>query len=359
MRNALNRSQAAENKFRLLVEQACEVLILRDKNGKINYVSPRILSLFGYKPDEFIKQPLSRLFMAESLLCYQDAINDVLNEPGTSKPVKLEYIHKDGSIKWLEGTIFNHLDEPGIHAIVSSFRDITERIEIEKQKDSFIGIVSHELKTPLTSIKAYLQLIQAKAALVQEPFFMQALQKVNHQLNTMTRMINTFLNLPRLESGKLELNKQAFDLNELVEEIVVECQFITTHHEIQFQSKGPQMISADRDKISSVLINLISNAEKYAPLGKVIQVRTFSTNDEVGFSVQDQGIGIKLEDKERLFDRYFRLVTEQSKNVSGFGIGLYISQEIVRLHQGYISIDSIPGEGSTFSVHLPSRILDK
>jgi two-component system sensor histidine kinase VicK len=353
MKSALKRSEAAENKFRLLVEQACDVLVLRDESGQATYVSPRVTEIFGFTPEEYKAQVPERLYPPESLAHYQNSVKQIMETPGASKLVRLQFIRQDGRRGWLEGELYNYLNEPGIYALVNNFRDVTERVDIERQKDGFIGITSHELKTPLTSIKAYLQVLELKAKRLDDPFFAEALFKANQQVKKMTVMINGFLNLSRFESGKLHIDKQTFDLNELVNEIIAENRPIMSGHDITFAPAPSAFIAADRDKIGSVISNLISNAAKYSVNGKNIQIATTVTAHEVQLSVLDQGIGIRPEDKKRLFERYYRVETDQNKHVSGFGIGLYLSAEIVKLHQGRIWVESEIGQGSTFYFSLP------
>lgn len=353
MKNALKRSEAAENKFRLLVEQACELLVLRDRNGKVNYVSPKVIAVFGYTTEEYQLQTVERLYTSQSLTNYQDAVQKISQTPNTSQFVKLQFIRKDGTQGWLEGELFNYLNEPGIYALVANFRDVTERVDIERQKDGFIGIASHELKTPLTSLKAYLQVMEVKAKRSEDPFFIDALGKANQQVKKMTVMITGFLNLSRFESGKLLLDKESFDLNVLISEIVNEFKLIMTGLQITFTHKPETIITADRDKIGSVVTNLVGNAAKYSAGGKPIHIDVMATDHQVQVSVQDQGIGIRPEDQKKVFERYFRADSDRNKNVSGFGIGLYLSSEIVKLHEGQIWLQSEIGQGSTFYFSLP------
>lgn len=356
MKRALKKSEAAENKFRLLIEQACDLLILRNEVGKAIYVSPKVKEIFGYSPQEYEAQIIDRLYTPKSLTEYKGSVEQILAIPGGCSFVKLQFIRKDGSYGWLEGEVFNYLTEPGIYAMVSHFRDVTERIGIEAQKDSFIGIASHELKTPLTSIKAYLQVMESKAKRHDDPFFKDALTKVNHQIKKMTVMINGFLNLSRFESGKLHLDKETFNLNDLVQEIIDENRPVMSGREINFKPVSDVYVYADRDKIGSVISNLISNAAKYSVNGKVINIATEITNKHVQISVQDFGMGIKPEDKKRLFERYYRVEAEQNKIISGFGIGLYLSAEIIKLHDGSIWVESEIGKGSTFYFTISSVV---
>ncbi len=166
-------------------------------------------------------------------------------------------------------------------------------------------------------------------------------------------MINGFLNVSRLESGKLHIDKAKFDFNELIHETITEMELTITSHRFVFNRTGTINLEADRDKIGSVLSNLLSNAVKYSPRGKLIQIAASIQGSEALVSVQDEGMGLKAEDRQNIFNRYYRVSSEHTQQISGFGIGLYVSAEIVQLHGGRIWVESEKGVGSTFYFTLP------
>ncbi|MBC7653521.1 MAG: hypothetical protein H7098_03485 [Oligoflexus sp.] len=171
----------------------------------------------------------------------------------------------------------------------------------------------------------------------------------------MSTMINGFLNVSRLESGKIYLDKQQFDFNKLLNEIIEETRFTIKSHALQFEQwqNDTLIINADKDKIGSVISNLISNAIKYSPKGNLITIETNIHDHSLKLSVKDEGMGIDKHDLKRLFDRYYRVQTSEMQHISGFGIGLYLSAEIIERHQGKIWADSEIGKGSTFYFTLP------
>lgn len=260
---------------------------------------------------------------------------------------------EDQKIRWIRAmgkAYFNEQDQP--IRFLGSALDITEQKEDELRKNDFIGMVSHELKTPLTSLKAYLQILQSEKYQQLSPVI---LPKVEGQINKMNNLINGFLNLSRFESGKLTVEKQSFDLEKLIDEILADKRLIAPQHTILFEKCTPSNVVADREKIESVIRNLISNAIKYSAVKTSITVtcRQFGENIEV--RVKDEGIGIKKEDIENIFQRYYRVNNQSTKTISGFGIGLYLSAEIIKRHNGTIGAESTPGEGSTFYFTLPVR----
>ena len=231
--------------------------------------------------------------------------------------------------------------------------DITEQKENELRKNDFIGMVSHELKTPLTSLKAYIQVLNSKALKVEDSFEKNALAKADLQVKKMGDMINGFLNLSRLESGQMALSKQQFNLDDLLRDIIEDALLTANSHEIRFEPCPPVAVFADKDKIGSVLTNLLHNAIKYSPKGKIITVKCAIIDHCAQVSVRDEGLGIRKEDIPNLFDRYYRVESKNTAHIAGFGIGLYLSAEIIKQHDGKIWVESEIDQGSTFFFSLP------
>nr|WP_315424419.1 ATP-binding protein [uncultured Pedobacter sp.] len=224
-------------------------------------------------------------------------------------------------------------------------------IKEEQQKNDFISMVSHELKTPLTSISAYVQLMQSRS--LTDTFVANTLAKVQKQIRKMSTLISSFLNVSRLESGEIQLNLSHFDLNKLIHDLVEDLRLIYPTNQIDFEEGDAKIIYADKDKIGSVISNLISNAVKYSDQNSTVLIQSASKESEVNVSVTDHGIGIQAHDLEKLFDRFYRVESQQTKTISGFGIGLYLSAEIINRHNGKIWVESKYGEGSTFHFDIP------
>lgn len=261
---------------------------------------------------------------------------------------------EDQQLRWVRAkgkVFFNEQDEPV--RFIGSVLEITDQKQNEIRKNDFIGMVSHELKTPLTSLKAYVQVLNARARKEENNFAISALNKVELQVNKMSTLINGFLDVSRLESGRIYLNMKEFNLDELVKEVIDESMLIIPSHEIRMVPCDCIEVHADRDKIGQVITNLISNAVKYSPRGKLVEIICKRVGDHVQVSVRDEGMGIRTTDKDRLFDRFYRVESTHTQNISGFGIGLYISAEIIRRHRGQIWVDSEKGVGSTFFFNLP------
>lgn len=228
-----------------------------------------------------------------------------------------------------------------------------QEIELNKRKDEFIGIASHELKTPLTSISAYLQFL--KRSLVDEAN-KQFVDKALRQVEKLSGLISDLLDVSKIEAGKLTLNYSTFDICELTKEVIEIVEFGTHSHKIKsFCPPHGILLSADRQRIEQVMINLMSNAIKYSPHAERIIISVSQTETNVVVSIQDFGLGIKEDQQSYIFSRFYR-AEGLAPHIAGLGIGLYISDDIISRHNGIIGVESTFGTGSTFSFKIPKGI---
>jgi len=220
--------------------------------------------------------------------------------------------------------------------------------ELMARKDEFMSIASHELKTPITSVKASLQIIEriaGKNGSMQEaaPFVGKAVK----QVNKLTEIINDLMDVTRIQGGKLELVKADFDLMEMIRESVEQC-LVDDKHEVNIEGDETAMVHADRNRLEQVVSNLLTNALKYSNVDEPVTISVTKLRDgSVKVEVTDRGIGIPANKIDHIFDRFYR-VDNSSKYFTGIGLGLYISSEIVRRHDGEIGVNSIEGRGSIF-----------
>ena len=227
--------------------------------------------------------------------------------------------------------------------------------EVEKKKDEFIGIASHELKTPLTSIKAYIQLLERAPLRDNERNFVH---KVLGQIKKLNNLIADLLDVSKIQAGSLQLNIQTFALSDLITESIEIVSHIHSSHQIVLTSEIPVVqVNGDKFRLEQALTNLLGNAIKYSPGAKSVYVAVAETNNELTIDVKDEGIGISRESQKRIFEKFYR-AEGLSSALSGLGMGLFIASEIVSRHSGRISVSSIPGEGSAFTIHLPKEISD-
>ena len=315
----------------------------------------RLKELFGFYPDEelTIEQTLAQI-PGEYREHVSAALENAIYHGGDYDVTYPVTGRHDQQLRWLRAIGNLKADPSGtFSAFTGVVMDVTQQKTDEIRKNDFIGMVSHELKTPLTSLSAIVQVAHSKLKDSDDNFVAGAMEKANIQVKKMTNMINGFLNISRLESGKLLVHKQEFALVELLEEMIEDARISLSSHIIDFMAAGKITLNADRDKIGSVISNLISNAVKYSPSGKTISIRCTKEDGSVVVSVSDEGTGIKPDDLEKIFDRYYRVDTNYTRHIAGFGIGLYLSSEIIKVHGGRIWAESEPGVGSAFYFSLP------
>jgi two-component system sensor histidine kinase/response regulator len=235
-------------------------------------------------------------------------------------------------------------------------QDLRQEIEIRKkaeaQKDAFVSMASHELKTPLTSLKGYLQMLDRMYDSLDKPTITGFIGSANKQVNKLNLLITELLDITQIENGSLKFNYAPFDFNCLVSHTVDMMQQIHTDKEISIASNIPVKVNGDALRIEQVLINYLSNAAKYSPEQKEITVSSERKDGFVKLTVKDRGIGIPADKQDRVFSKFFR-VEEASERFQGIGIGLYICAEIIGRHNGQYGVESEPGKGSSFYFLLP------
>jgi PAS domain S-box-containing protein len=233
--------------------------------------------------------------------------------------------------------------------------EVKERIEVDKKKDEFISIASHELKTPVTSLKAYTQILQSTFDDGNNPQAVEMLSKMDKQIDKLTKLIVDLLDVTKIDKGEMIFEMEEFDFNEMVKEIAEEMQRTTKTHQIVLDLNPCDPVKGDRNRIGQVIVNFISNAIKYSPDSDGIVIKTSCENNKVKLSVLDKGIGIPAGEQEHIFRRFFRVSGKSSYTFPGMGLGLFISSEIIKRHKGRIFFDSKEGEGSAFSFEIDSH----
>ncbi len=230
--------------------------------------------------------------------------------------------------------------------------EIEFRKEAERKKDEFISIASHELKTPMTSVKGYLQLLERSISKQDIELSRKRLGKVQNQVEKLQILISDLLDMSKIDSGKLQFNKQNFVFDDLLNHVLEVMQHSSP--QIKFIKKGTVQneIWADEIRLEQVIVNFLSNAQKYAGDTEEIHIISEVRGDELYFAVKDFGMGMTEEHQKNVFDKFYR-IEETSERFQGFGIGLFICHEIIERHHGRIGVNSAPGEGSEFYFYIP------
>lgn len=317
--------------------------------------SPRYKQLFGFHPDEEMSYEAA---IAQVDKEYQSLVTDAV-ESNITNGVKcdIEYPLRgfhDGELRWVRSVgDLSYDQEHKPRYFTGVLLDITIHKKDELRKNDFIAMVSHELRTPLTLLQAHVQMLAARAKKAKDETNISSLDKANIQVKKMNVLINGFLNVSSFGAGKIYLNPEVFMIDTLLDEIVEEMILITKSHTIVLHHCSALTVKADRDKIGQVINNFLSNAIKYSPKGGTIEVTCTELNGIVQISVKDEGKGIKAEDQNKIFDRYFRIENPDTQTISGFGLGLYLSAEIIQSHKGTVWVESEQGTGSIFYFSLP------
>jgi len=230
--------------------------------------------------------------------------------------------------------------------------EIEYRKQAERKKDEFISIASHELKTPLTSVKGYMQLLGRSVEKGDIPTVKKHLEKAQIQLEKLNELIADLLDISKIESGKLKFNKKGFAIDDLLDSVIDIIRQTNPEFNILRKGKIGLEVYADEMRIEQVIINFLTNAIKYSPGTNEIQINVNVIGEKVYVGVRDFGIGIAPDQQKSVFDKFYR-VEETAIHFQGLGIGLFISAEIIKRHGGEVGVKSISGEGSEFYFILP------
>jgi signal transduction histidine kinase len=275
----------------------------------------------------------------------------------------LEYRFKreDSEYRWLRETGAPRYSADGkFEGYIGTCIDIHEMKMHEQLRDNFIKMASHELKTPVTSIKGYIQLLLSMYkdhTEIKQPLSLQSIQisltTIDKQIVKLDRLMSELLDLSKIDSDKLEMNMQNFDLPNLVSETVEDMQQTTQHH-IIIKNNTDCKVFGDKDRIGQVMYNLLANAIKYSPKINSIEVDIYQPSENsVSVSISDHGIGIDKRHHQKIFERFYRVEGKSEQTYPGFGIGLFIANEIIQRHNGTINVESEKGQGSVFTFTLP------
>lgn len=345
--------------LQLILQQLAVGVIITDNKGRVLQTNNQLENILGIKlPSGYILGKDKHLIRRSStnipFFAKQSSIYQALK-------AHKSIIRKEFAMRRNDGKdIFVQVDSSVIRnknnrivAAASIISDITQEKELERQKDDFLSMASHELKTPITSLKMFidLQTQQLKENDATKAVYYN--ERIRDQANRLKELTNDLLDVSRIQTNKLGLKTEDFDIAEVIHDIVESIQGTTKAHKIIIKNTKKQIVKADRYRIYQVLVNLLSNAIKYSPRGKKIFVQINKDKNSIVVSVQDFGIGISKSQQERIFDRLYQVSEPRERTYPGLGLGLYISKEIVERHKGNLWVESQKGKGSTFFFSLP------
>jgi PAS domain S-box-containing protein len=356
---ARKKVEESEAHFRQLANLIPDKITTADQSGKVNYYNENWLSFTGLNVEEVLNLDWTTLLHPEEQAYVSKQWKECLLS-GSDFETEIRMRNKNGEYKWHLARIIavKDGDEKAIKWI-GCMTDIQKIKEEEHRKGEFIKMVSHELKTPVTSIKGYVQMLLSMLKEETDKSIMglpikSSLERIDKQIVRLTRLITEILDLSRLEESKLQLKKESFLLNDLVLETVQDIQFTNTSHRITVSNNFTGIVDGDRERMQQVIINLINNAIKYSPDKNSIEVTIDKDKEnQIVVQIKDNGIGLAKEDQVKIFDRFYRVGGKSEDSYSGFGIGLFITKEIIERHKGMIKVESELGKGSVFSFTLP------
>jgi len=339
------------SQFKLIADNVPVIIWTADPDGKHDYFNKRYTEYTGFSAEQSLGDDWKAILHPDDV---ERTISEWNCSLRTNKPYNIQYRFKgaeDNTYRWYIGQALPLKDHQG--RVIKWFgiaTDIQEQKEIEKQKDEFLSIASHELKTPLTSVKAFLQLSQRSLPASEKAHGL--ISKAATQLIRLETLISDLLDVSKINAGKMNYNLEPFEFSDALSETVEGVQQGYDKHQIIIERNDVVLYNGDRQRLEQVINNLLVNAIKYSPNSNKVVVRSEVQHNNIIVSVQDFGIGIEAENLTKLFDRYYR-VDNSNMRFQGLGLGLFISSEIIKRHNGSFWIESEPGKGSTFYFLLP------
>jgi PAS domain S-box-containing protein len=358
-----------EERFRSLIENGLDIITVLDAEGVIDYESPSIERILGYKPETLIGKNLIQYIHPEDQSHVLKTLAQTIKNSYLALNIEFRFKHQDGSWRVLEAVgkaYFESINHSQKLSIVVNSRDITERkraeeirYSLERERElsearfNFVSMMSHEFRNPLGTIIASGELLKNYSHKTTPAQKERCLDRIEDAAQEMMQLLNDILNLSRAEVGQLEFNPQPLYLEEFCQNLVEAIQLSTSHqYQLNLVISGECTQSCmDEKLLGHILNNLLSNAMKYSPQGGKVQFEVSCDQDQAIFQIQDWGIGIPEHEQKQLFESFYR--AQNVGKIPGTGLGLCIVKKFVDLHNGKISLKSQVGIGTIFVVTLP------
>lgn len=340
----------SEARTRSLIENMPVGVVSIDQDGVIESINPKTEQIFGYRFDELVGDQITALFTEGN----RKELTTMLLQRALGKTVKFESRKKSGEAFPIEMTLseYGSVDGPRYLAIL---QDITEREKAEQFKQELLAMVSHDLRSPLTSVQGVMTLL-AKGMYGQLTETGERRVKVAEQsLARLIHLVDDILDLERMEAGKLQFNLEPIPMSSVVDRSIESVYDFAQQSHIRIEAAvSDTVIYADEDRLTQVLVNLLANAIKFSPANSLITVKSLEFGDTIEISVNDQGPGIAPEHQEGLFQRFHQIESSVQAH-KGTGLGLAICKAIVEGHEGSIGVRSEVGNGSCFWFRIPKE----
>jgi two-component system phosphate regulon sensor histidine kinase PhoR len=345
-----------KNLMTAIMDSIADGVIVTDVLGTIRLLNPKAKEILGLYAEDIIGQNAAEFVRRYSDIAFEDIrekFQQMVEQGKTfSTEVKLAlpttrfYTLLAGPVRSREGLV------QGIVAVLS---DITELKELDQMKTDLMSMVTHEIRTPLATVRGFAQIL-LKGGIPTEKT-KEFLNIINRQSNRLVNLVNDFLDITRIESGRQAITKAPLDVEKLIQNALQDLQPLANEKNISLTYDPPTApvpeVLADRNLMEQVLINLLSNAIKYSPKGAQACVSLHRNNGQVIVDVKDTGLGIPPDAVPRLFEKFYRVRSDDRKDIIGTGLGLSLVKQIIEVHEGTIRVESEHGEGSTFTFTLP------
>ncbi|MDX2271717.1 MAG: ATP-binding protein [Cyanobacteriota bacterium] len=357
--------QQSERRFRTLIENASDLVMLIDATGLFYYVSPSTERILGVTGEQLLGRSLFDWIHPDDHPLVRVAFTQTLEQ--LASPLALQFRLQENVVNWriFEVLVKLFQDPTGLTGLVLNARDLTERHHIEaihrtleherklnELKLRFFSMASHEFRTPLSTILLSAQLLESSRSDRLDAKELRNLKRIQEATKSLTQMLTDILTIARAEAQKLEFHPQLLDIEQFCRHLLEECQLLSRQHPLEFEQEGiPYLANVDEKLLHSIFSNLLSNAIKYSPNQTKIRFKIIYHAQEIEFQIEDMGIGIPLEDQQHLFESFHR-----GRNVGlieGSGLGLAVVKKCLDLHQGRITVLSQEGKGSLFRVCIP------
>ncbi|MBB5324517.1 two-component system phosphate regulon sensor histidine kinase PhoR [Anoxybacillus tepidamans] len=340
------------DRLHTLIENVGSGLILIDSRGYINLVNRAYKEIFHIRPADYLHRLYTEAFVHKEIVKLVDEI--FMKETKVRKQLVLTVDIERKHFEVYGAPIIGTNDE--WKGIVLVFHDITELKKLEQMRKDFVANVSHELKTPITSIKGFAETL-LDGAMKDERALEHFLSIILKESERLQSLIQDLLDLSKMEQQGFQLHIENVNMTQLLEELIVmfNGKAEEKNIELQLNASKPVYVAGDSNRLKQIFINLITNALTYTPKDGSVEVHVEEQSDEVLVHVKDTGIGIEAKEIPRIFERFYRVDKARSRNSGGTGLGLAIVKHLVEAHHGYITVKSRVGKGTTFTVHFPKE----
>jgi PAS domain S-box-containing protein len=347
---ARKKLEASENRFRFLLNAIPQQVWTATPAGRVDYVNQVMSDDLGKGTAGLIMNGWQEFLHPDDFSRCMEKYTDAL-KTGVTYVDEFRLLFADGKYHWHLGRLVPFIENDEIQLWIGTNTNIDLQKANELKKDEFLSVASHELKTPLTSIKAFNQLLQYTKEEEKRRMFTS---KSQDNIIRLERLINDLLDVTKINAGKMVYNMKPFNFRQMLQESIDNVQHTSPAHEIVLEGTVDFEYTGDRFRLEQVMQNILTNAVKYSPEAAKVIVNSKAELGNIVVSVQDFGIGIAEKDLHRLFERYYR-ADNTSMRFEGLGLGLFISSEIIKRHQGSFWIESELGKGSTFFFRLPLK----